>query len=131
MAPGTASEAPQAAREGPLQGIRVLEFSLVFSASYAGVQLSDLGAGVIKVEPPGGEPFRNLGTPVPGYGKNFQWANRGKQSLVIDLKRDGALTPANRDAIRSVLGIEDDPSDDPGFDGEADIAALREAGIID
>jgi len=81
---------------GPLHGVRVLEFSLVFSAPYAGVQLSDLGAEVIKVEPPGGEPFRNLGTPVPGYAKNFQWANRGKQSLVIDLKRPEGLEVVHR-----------------------------------
>ncbi|MBW2421951.1 MAG: CoA transferase [Deltaproteobacteria bacterium] len=81
------AKTPDGHRAGPLHGVRVLEFSLVFSAPYAGVQLSDLGAEVIKVEPPGGEPFRNLGTPVPGYGKNFQWANRGKQSLVVNLKR--------------------------------------------
>jgi CoA:oxalate CoA-transferase len=74
----------------------VLEFSLVFSAPYAGVQLSDLGAEVIKVEPPGGEPFRNLGTPVPGYAKNFQWANRGKQSVVIDLKHPEGLAVVHR-----------------------------------
>ena len=80
----------------PLSGVRVLEFSLVFSAPYAGVQLADLGAEVIKVEPPGGEPFRNLGTPVPGYAKNFQWANRGKQSLVIDLKRPEGLEVVHR-----------------------------------
>jgi CoA:oxalate CoA-transferase len=85
-------------RGGPLCGVRVLEFSVVFSAPYAGVQLSDLGAEVIKVEPPGGEPFRNLGTPVPGYSKNFQWANRGKQSLVIDLKR-----PEGRAVVHRLL----------------------------
>ncbi len=78
---------PQSSLEGLLSGVRVLEFSLVFSAPYAGVQLSDLGAEVIKVEPPGGEPFRHMGTPVPGYAKPFQWANRGKQSLVVDLKK--------------------------------------------
>ncbi len=81
---------------GPLSGVRVLEFSLVFSAPYAGVQLSDLGAEVIKVEPPGGEPFRYMGTPVPGYGKSFQWANRGKQSLVIDLKKPEGLEVVHR-----------------------------------
>jgi crotonobetainyl-CoA:carnitine CoA-transferase CaiB-like acyl-CoA transferase len=83
-------------RNGPLHGIRVLEFSLVFSAPYAGVQLSDLGAEVIKIEPPGGEPFRNLGTPVPGYAKNFQWANRGKQSLVVDLQHPQGLAVIHR-----------------------------------
>jgi crotonobetainyl-CoA:carnitine CoA-transferase CaiB-like acyl-CoA transferase len=81
---------------GPLHGVRVLEFSLIFSAPYAGVHLADLGAEVIKVEPPGGEPFRNLGTPVPGHSKSFQWANRGKQSLVVDLQRPGALAVIHR-----------------------------------
>jgi crotonobetainyl-CoA:carnitine CoA-transferase CaiB-like acyl-CoA transferase len=90
------SESPEKRRGAPLHGVRVLEFSLIFSAPYAGVQLSDLGAEVIKVEPPGGEPFRNLGTPVPGYGKNFQWANRGKQSLVVHLKRRGGLAVIHR-----------------------------------
>ncbi|MCP5041977.1 MAG: CoA transferase [bacterium] len=89
---------PQQPSASPLEGVRVLEFSLVFSAPYAGVQLSDLGAEVIKVEPPGGEPFRNLGTPVPGYAKNFQWANRGKQSLVIDLKQ-----PEGRELVHRLV----------------------------
>jgi crotonobetainyl-CoA:carnitine CoA-transferase CaiB-like acyl-CoA transferase len=81
---------------GPLAGVRVLEFSLVFSASYAGIQLSDLGAEVVKVEPPGGEPFRQLGGTIPGHGKNFQWANRGKQSLVVDLARPEGLAVIHR-----------------------------------
>jgi crotonobetainyl-CoA:carnitine CoA-transferase CaiB-like acyl-CoA transferase len=92
------AKAPDALGAGPLSGVRVLEFSLVFSAPYAGIQLSDLGAEVIKVEPPGGEPFRNLGTPVPGYSKPFQWANRGKQSLVVDLRR-----PEGRAVIERLL----------------------------
>ncbi|MCP4037607.1 MAG: CoA transferase [bacterium] len=88
--------------EGLLSGVRVLEFSLIFSAPYAGVQLSDLGAEVIKVEPPGGEPFRYMGTPVPGYAKSFQWANRGKQSLVVDLKK-----PESAEVVRRLLANTD------------------------
>jgi crotonobetainyl-CoA:carnitine CoA-transferase CaiB-like acyl-CoA transferase len=81
---------------GPLRGVRVLEFSLIFSAPYAGVQLADLGAEVIKVEPPGGEPFRQVGTPVPGHSKTFQWANRGKQSLIVDLRHPEGLEVIHR-----------------------------------
>lgn len=83
---------------GALDGIRVLELSVILSAPYAGVHLAEMGAQVIKVEPPGGEPFRNLGTPVPGHAKLFQWANRGKRSLVLDLHR-----PEARDVVRRML----------------------------
>jgi crotonobetainyl-CoA:carnitine CoA-transferase CaiB-like acyl-CoA transferase len=71
---------------GPLAGLRVLEFSLILSAPYGGSQLSDLGAEVVKVEQPGGDPFRNLGAVVPDYSKTFQSVNRGKRSIVIDLQ---------------------------------------------
>jgi CoA:oxalate CoA-transferase len=96
LAATTKRESSSIARGGPLHGVRVLEFSVAFAAPYAGVQLSDLGAEVIKIEPPGGEPFRNLGAPVPGHGKSFQWANRGKQSLVLDLKRSEGLAVVHR-----------------------------------
>lgn len=85
-----------AGRHGALHGVRVLEFSLIFSAPYAGIHLSDFGAEVIKVEPPGGEPFRQLGTPVPGHSKSFQVANRGKQSLVVDLQRSEGIEVIHR-----------------------------------
>jgi formyl-CoA transferase len=87
---------------GPLAGVRVLEFSLIFSAPFAGVHLSDLGADVIKVEQLGGEPFRNLGTPVPGHSKTFQWANRGKRSLTLDLSR-----PEGIEVVRRLLPATD------------------------
>jgi crotonobetainyl-CoA:carnitine CoA-transferase CaiB-like acyl-CoA transferase len=90
------SASKSAGGPGPLYGVRVLEFSLILSAPYAGVQLSDLGAEVIKVEPPGGEPFRYHGTPVPGHSKTFQWANRGKRSLVVDLRRPEGLDVVHR-----------------------------------
>lgn len=74
---------------GPLRGIRVLEFSQIVAGPVAGIYLSDLGAGVVKVEPPGGEARRNMGAVVPNEGKYFQTLNRGKRSLVVDLQRPG------------------------------------------
>ena len=75
---------------GPLHGVRVIEFSLIFSAPFAGLQLSDLGADVVKVEPPGGEGFRNLFAAVPANSKIFQSVNRGKRSIELDLRNPGA-----------------------------------------
>ncbi len=83
---------------GPLHGVRVLEFSLIFSAPFAGVQLSDLGADVVKVEAPGGEGFRNLFAAVPANSKIFQSVNRGKRSLVLDLRN-----PEAREVIYRLL----------------------------
>ena len=87
---------------GPLHGVRVLECSLIFSAPFAGLHLADLGADVVKVEPPGGEPFRHLAAVVPGHSKVFQSVNRGKRSLALDLRR-----PEAREVVRRLL---------PGFD---------------
>jgi formyl-CoA transferase len=71
---------------GPLAGVRVLEFSQIVAGPVCGVNLSDLGADVIKIEPPGGESTRNTGAVVPKEGKGFQALNRGKRSLIVDLQ---------------------------------------------
>jgi formyl-CoA transferase len=72
---------------GPLAGIRVLEFSQIVAGPFAGLSLSDLGADVVKVEPPEGEARRNSAAVVPNEGKYFQSLNRGKRSLTVDLAR--------------------------------------------
>ncbi len=72
---------------GPLDGIRVLEFTLVVAGPMSGVLLSDLGADVIKVEPPGGESTRQARAVVPNEGKAFQTFNRGKRDIVVDLQQ--------------------------------------------
>ena len=71
---------------GPLCGVRVLDFSQIVAGPFAGANLCDLGAEVIKVEPPGGDPFRTLGTATPAGSKQFQSLNRGKRSIVLNLK---------------------------------------------
>ncbi|MGI8552080.1 MAG: CaiB/BaiF CoA transferase family protein [Dehalococcoidia bacterium] len=71
--------------QGPLDGIKVLEFSQIVAGPYAGVNLSDLGADVLKIEPPEGDSLRRLGAVVPNESKGFQSLNRGKRSLVLDL----------------------------------------------
>jgi crotonobetainyl-CoA:carnitine CoA-transferase CaiB-like acyl-CoA transferase len=70
---------------GPLNGIRVLEFSQIVAAPTCGMHLSDLGADVVKVEPPEGEQTRNTAAVVPKEGKGYQALNRGKRSLVVDM----------------------------------------------
>lgn len=76
--------------QGPLAGTRVLEFSQVIAAPLAGMVLADMGADVVKVESPRGDRMRKSGSVAPGTSKRFQWLNRGKRSLVIDLERPGA-----------------------------------------
>ena len=83
---------------GPLVGVRVLEFSVIVAGPIAGVHLSDLGADVVKVEPPAGDDRRNTMAVVPNEGKYFQSLNRGKRGLVVDLK-----TEAGRALIHRIL----------------------------
>ena len=85
-----------AARPGALDGIRVLEVSVVVAGQVCGLILADLGADVVKVEPPGGEPHRRNRAVVPNEGKLFQNFNRGKRSLVVDLRRAGGRELVHR-----------------------------------
>ena len=80
----------EARRAGPLAGTRVLEFSQIIAAPFAGMLLADMGAEVVKVESPRGDRTRNSGSVAPGTSKRFQWLNRGKRSLVLDLGRPEA-----------------------------------------
>jgi crotonobetainyl-CoA:carnitine CoA-transferase CaiB-like acyl-CoA transferase len=68
---------------GPLAGIRVLEFTQIIAGPFGCMMLADQGAEVIKVEPPGGEPWRLFGQFIPLESKTYQSLNRGKQSLVL------------------------------------------------
>jgi len=67
----------------PLHGIRVVEFSHMVMGPSAGLVLADLGADVVKVEPPGGDKTRELGGSGAGY---FAMYNRNKRSICVDMK---------------------------------------------
>ena len=75
---------------GALEGIRILEFSQIIAGPYACQNLAEMGAEVIKVEPPEGEPWRQFSQFYPGEAKYFQSLNRGKNSLSIALQEPAA-----------------------------------------
>ena len=76
---------------GPLEGIRVLEFTEIIAAPFGGMLLADMGADIIKVEPPWGEPWRFSQEFIPGESRTFISLNRGKRSLPLDLTKPEAL----------------------------------------
>ena len=77
----------------PLDGVRVLDLTTFLSGPYATMVLCQLGAAVVKIEPPSGDPTR-VGRPVPDT--DFWYAlHRGKRSVVLDLKRPEAVAAVN------------------------------------
>lgn len=75
----------------PLDGIRVLDFTTLLSGSMASLVLAEAGAEVIKIEPIGGDRLRNQAPMLGETGADFAVLNRGKKSLVVDMRASGAL----------------------------------------
>ena len=100
---------PLSAR-GPLTGLKVLELSTVLAGPYCAMVLADLGADVIKVEPPEGDATRSYGPPWVGPAQPggervaayFLSVNRNKRSLRADLRREEA-----RAVVRQLVGRSD------------------------
>lgn len=82
---------------GPLAGITVVALEQAVSAPMCTRTLGDFGARVIKVEnPEGGDFARHYDDVVGGLGAHFVWANRGKESVALDLKTPAGMTALHR-----------------------------------
>jgi len=82
---------------GPLSGYRVIDLTAVVLGPIATLHLADMGADVIKVEPPEGDIMRNAGNaPTPGMGPIYLGINRNKRALCLDLKNPAALAALKR-----------------------------------
>ncbi|WP_340109593.1 CoA transferase [Pikeienuella sp. HZG-20] len=90
----------------PLGGRLVLDLSQGIAGPYCGMLLAEQGARVIKVEPPRGDWMRALGAGVGGVSASSLYYNRGKESLLLDLKTPRALAAALSLAARADVLIE-------------------------
>ena len=84
----------------PLAGCRVIEFCQIAAGPYCGMLLADMGADVVKVEPPAGDAMRQWPPLNDGYSENFASINRNKRSIALNLKDPGDLAVA-RDLAQS------------------------------
>ena len=87
---------------GPLNGVRVVDFTTMVSGPLAAAILADQGADVIKVESPAGDEVRRIGRKRNGLTAGFFACNRGKRSLCLDLKK-----PAGVEAAQVLIGTAD------------------------
>ena len=87
----------------PLTGITVVDLSRILAGPYCTMMLGDLGAEILKVEPPQGDDARGWGPPfVSGESAYFLAVNRNKKSVRVDLKTEGG-----KDLLHGLIGIAD------------------------
>jgi crotonobetainyl-CoA:carnitine CoA-transferase CaiB-like acyl-CoA transferase len=88
---------------GPLAGVRVVDLTAMVMGPYCTQILADMGADVIKVEPPRGDDTRYVSVgPAPGMSGVFVNVNRGKRSVVLDLRTEHGKT-----ALRALIAGAD------------------------
>ncbi|PNU04240.1 CaiB/BaiF CoA transferase family protein [Novosphingobium guangzhouense] len=103
MARNDTTTAPEGAQAGPLAGIRVIDLTSVVFGPYATQIMADMGAEVIKVEPPEGDNTRWITTgPTPGMGGIYANVNRGKRGVMLDLRQQ-----ADRESLRRLIATAD------------------------
>lgn len=95
------------APDQPMAGLRVLDFTRVLAGPYCTALLVDLGADVLKVEPPGGDDYRHIGPfYADGSSAPFHAVNRGKRSIVLDLSSESHRAIAVRLAADADVLVE-------------------------
>ena len=91
----------------PLTGIRVLDFTRLFAGPFCTMLLGDLGADVVKVEAPSGDPIRHQGPPFfEGHSMSFMAVNRNKRSVVLNMKAEDGKDQARRMALMADVIVE-------------------------
>ncbi|MDT7729868.1 MAG: hypothetical protein QOK45_121 [Mycobacterium sp.] len=89
--------------QGPLKGVRVVDLTAMVMGPYCTQIMADMGADVIKVEPPQGDDTRYVSVgPAPGMSAVFVNVNRGKRSVVLDLRSEEGRT-----ALRALVADAD------------------------
>jgi crotonobetainyl-CoA:carnitine CoA-transferase CaiB-like acyl-CoA transferase len=94
---------------GPLEGLRVLDIGTLFPAPLCAAMLGDLGADVIKVEPPGGDSLRAMGAKVDGQSLAWAVVGRNKRSITLDLNQARGQELLHRLVERADLLVENLP----------------------
>ncbi|TXH96867.1 MAG: CoA transferase [Pseudorhodobacter sp.] len=90
----------------PLEGLRILDLTRVMAGPFCTALLADLGAEIIKLEPPQGDDYRHIGPFVQGESALFTLMNRGKQSIVLDLKDPAQQATARAIALQCDVVVE-------------------------
>jgi crotonobetainyl-CoA:carnitine CoA-transferase CaiB-like acyl-CoA transferase len=93
--------------DGPLLGFRILDLTAVVSGPFCTMLLGDLGADVVKIEPPEGDSMRRIGRPeVNGVTAAFLNFNRNKRSIVVDIKKEQGRDLVRRLAVKADALVE-------------------------
>jgi len=93
-------------RTAPLDGVRVLDFSIMLAGPYCARLLADVGAEVIKIEPPEGDDMRLRSPLREGHSAYFGQLNAGKRSLALDLKSPDAINLIHRLVEQTDIVVE-------------------------
>jgi len=90
----------------PLYGVKIVEFCSVAAGPFCGMLLADMGAEVLKIEPPDGDTLRQWPPITEGFSENFASLNRNKHSLTLNLKDEQDRQVAKRLVLQADVLIE-------------------------
>lgn len=100
------SDPAPSARRKPLEGLTVLDLARMLAGPYCSAILADLGAQVIKVEPPHGDDQRHIGAVAGDASLSFEVLNRTKRSIIVNLKHPEGVQVLHELALRADILVE-------------------------